>query len=48
LPYIIQQIDGQSMTIAEQALPWLDKGQPALNIGGLVPRLGAGELMEDK
>lgn len=47
LPFIVQRIDGREMTIAEQALPWLEKGQPALNMGGLVPRLGAGEIMED-
>jgi hypothetical protein len=47
MPYIVQRLpDGREVTLAEQAMPWLDKGQPVLNMGSLVPRLGPGEVLE--
>jgi len=46
LPFVLQKLPEGEMTVAEMALPHIRQGQPALNLGGLVPRLGAGEVLD--
>lgn len=48
LPWVLQQLPEGEMTVAEKLIPDIRKGQPAFVLDGLVPRLGAGEVLDPK